>query len=264
MAMIREMPSNEKPREKAKRFGIRSLSTRELLAIILRTGQKGYSVLEVADALIEEAGGISGISRMSIAELSKVRGISDTKALELQAAFELSRRSALEDAMHADVISDPRSVERWLRKELGSSLQEQFLVIYLDAHNRILFYRVLFVGTINSSNVYPREIFKEALLYNCTGIMLVHNHPGEDLTPSKADLKLTKRMMEAAYIMGVRILDHLIITRTGCLSLNESGQLEKIAGELIKEKEDDEERKSGILQYKRPEAEKSRDKIYTK
>ena len=227
MAMIKEMPANEKPREKAMRFGIRSLSSRELLAIILRTGQKGYSVLEVADALIEVAGGISGIARMSTAELSKIKGISNAKALELQAAFELSRRAELEEAMHADVISDPKSVERWLRKELGSSLQEQFLAIYLDAQHRIMFYRVLFVGTINSSNVYPREVFREALLYNCTCVMLVHNHPGGTLTASDADLTLTKRMMKAADIMGVKILDHLIITNSGCLSLKERGLLEE-------------------------------------
>lgn len=227
MQMIKEMPVSEKPREKALRYGIRSLSSRELLAVVLRTGQKGRSVLQVADDLLEKAGGISGIARMSIPELTAVRGISDVKALEVHACFELARRSALEEVMHTDVIAHPQSVVTWLQKELGSSLQEQFLVIYLDQHHHILFYRVLFVGTINASNVYPREIFREALLHSCTDLLLVHNHPGEDPTPSKADLTLTVRLQEAGRMMGVKVLDHLIVTRSRCVSLKEAGMMEE-------------------------------------
>lgn len=227
MPMIREMPLSEKPREKALRFGIRSLSSRELLAIVLRSGPKRKSVMEVADEVLEKAGGISGIARMSIPELCSVHGISEIKALELQACFEISRRSALEEAMRADIIDQPEKAVKWLQKEIGSSLQEQFLVIYLDQHHRILFYRVLFVGTLNSSNVYPREIFREALLHSCTDLMLVHNHPGSDPTPSKADLALTKRLQKAGRMMGVKILDHLIVTDSRCLSLRERGFLEE-------------------------------------
>ncbi len=227
MALMREMPWHEKPREKALQYGIRTLSSRELLAILIRTGQKGRSVLEVADDLLNKSGGIGGIARMSIPELTEIHGISETKALEIQACFEISRRCALEDALQSDVISRPEAVVRWLQKELGSSLQEQFLVIYLDQHHRILFYRVLFVGTINAGNVYPREIFREALLRNCTDLLLVHNHPGEDPTPSKADLALTGRLQKAGKMMGVNVLDHLIITRNRCLSMKESGLLEE-------------------------------------
>ncbi|MBR3364494.1 MAG: DNA repair protein RadC [Solobacterium sp.] len=225
--MIREMPVSEKPREKALRYGIRSLSSRELLAIVLRSGQKGKSVLEVADEVLEKAGGISGIARMSIPELNKIHGVSDIKALELQACFEIARRCALEEAMRVDIIDEPEKAVNWLQKEIGSSLQEQFLVIYLDQHHRILFYRVLFVGTINASNVYPREIFREALLHSCTDLMLVHNHPGNDPTPSQADLALTRKLQKAGRMMGVRILDHLIVTGSRCLSLKERGFLEE-------------------------------------
>lgn len=227
MTMIKDLPAHEKPREKALRYGIRALSSRELLAIMLRSGQKGRSVLEIADDLLLEARGISGIARMDTSELAKIKGISKTKALEIQACFEISRRCALEEAMKSDVIENPGALVRWLRKELGSTLQEQFLAIYLDQHHHILFYRVLFVGTINASNVYPREIFREALLGNCTDILLVHNHPSEDPTPSKADLSLTRRLQEAGKMMGVRILDHLIVTRSRCISLKESGFLEE-------------------------------------
>ncbi len=227
MTMIKDLPAHEKPREKALRYGIRALSSRELLAIMLRSGQKGRSVLEIADSLLLEAKGISGIARMDINELARIKGISKTKALEIQACFEISRRCALEEALKSDVIEHPEALVRWLRKELGSTLQEQFLVIYLDQHHHILYYRVLFVGTINASNVYPREIFREALLRNCTDILLVHNHPSEDPTPSRADLSLTQRLQEAGKMMGVRILDHLIVTRNRCLSLKESGFLEE-------------------------------------
>ena len=219
MNKIKDIPEQEKPREKALRYGIRSLSSRELLAIILRSGPRGSSVLETADELLRTAGGFAGLAKMSVYELCKVKGISQVKALELLACFEISRRAFEESCMTGDVIDNPDSMVYWLRNEIGCELQEKFMVIYLDNHNRILTSKVLFVGTINESKVYPREIFREALLTGSSSVILAHNHPGEDPLPSLSDIALTERMVSAGRLMGVRVLDHLIITRTGWLSM---------------------------------------------
>lgn len=219
MNKIKDYPLEEKPREKALRYGIRTLSSRELLAIILRSGPRGQSVLETADALLKKTGGIGGLPKMSIAQLCSVRGISKVKALEILACFEISRRVLAENAFNTDVIGNPGHLVRWLQSEIGSELQEKFMVVYLNSRNCIISSKVLFIGTINESKVYPREIFREALLCGSTNVILVHNHPTGDPCPSFEDIRLTDRMVEAGRIMGVRVLDHLIITRSGWLSM---------------------------------------------
>lgn len=226
MSMIKEVPPHNKPREKAMRYGVRSLSGSELIALILRSGPKGSSVLETADELLKLSKGFGGLSKMSLGEMCKVKGISKVKALELLACFEISRRAFAESTAEMDVIRNAEQVVRWLQREIGSDLQEKFMVIYLDHRNRIISSKVLFVGTINESRVYPREIFREALLSGATGIILVHNHPGEDPTPSFHDIALTERMVSAGRLMGIRVLDHLIITRTGWLSMADESFLQ--------------------------------------
>lgn len=218
MGMISEMPASEKPREKALKYGIRTLSARELLAIVLRSGTKGCSVLETADELLKMADGISGLTRLSVQEICCIKGISKVKALELQACFEVSRRAMAEQVYDVDVVDHPEKLIRWLQADIGTSMQEKFMVVYLDNSHRILSCRTLFTGTINTASVYPREIFREALLLYSTDIMLVHNHPSGELSPSMADLNLTDRLLQAGRLMGIRVLDHLIITRSGYLS----------------------------------------------
>ncbi|WP_278795291.1 JAB domain-containing protein [Hoylesella nanceiensis] len=199
--IIREMPSTERPRDKGLRYGVRSLSSRELLALILRTGSQGESVLMMADNLLQMSKGIKGLVRMSNEELCKIKGISKVKALQLQAIFEISRRASLEAAYEEEIIDNPERIIDWLRNEIGTGSQEKFLV-----------------GTINASAVYPREIFKEALLIGSTDIMLAHNHPSGVLTPSTQDLVVTGKLMECGKLMGVRVLDHLIVSQTSFLS----------------------------------------------
>ncbi len=227
MPTIKEMPEKDMPREKALRFGIRSLTTEELFAILLRTGTKGRSAVETARALLQKAGGISGVSAMGLHEITDVRGISTVKGLEILACFELARRSSFEELEGKSVLRDPQAVISWLRKEIGTGQQEKFLVVYLDSQLAIRSYKVLFVGTIDTSSVFPREIFKEALLMSSTDILLVHNHPGGSLEPSEADLEVTERLIEGAGIMGVRITDHLIVTAGGHFSFRAAGLLER-------------------------------------
>ena len=160
MAMIKEMPGIERPREKALRFGVDALSTRELLAILLRTGAKGESVLEVVDRLLVRSKGAAGLEKMSRKELCEIRGISDVKAVELLACIELNKRTLREKALTEDVIAQPEHLIQWLQKEIGPCPQEKFLAVYLDNCHHILSCQTMFVGTVNMSHVYPRDVLR--------------------------------------------------------------------------------------------------------
>lgn len=227
MATVQELPRLERPREKAERYGIRSLSNRELLAVILRSGIQGQSALETADRLLMHCGGIVGLARCNTKELMQIKGIREVKAIELQACFEISRRISRDGAMDKDVISSPDTLICWLQHELGSELQEQFMAVYLDAANQIVHYKVLFVGTLDSSMVFPREIFKEALLCNSSRIMLVHNHPSGVLSPSDADILMTHRIQRIGILMEVEILDHIIVSQRDFFSFRGAGILDQ-------------------------------------
>lgn len=224
--LIKEMPQNEKPREKAMLYGVRSLSTPELVAILLRTGVKGQSALTAANKLLCAAGGVSGLARMSIRELMENEGVGEVKALELQTAFELSRRIAFED-VYKEQIATPESLVKWLQKEIGSAVQEKFLVVYLDQQHRIIRHSTLFQGTVNQSAVYPREVFREALLCSSTDIMLVHNHPSGNITPSDADIIMTERIWKIGVLMGINVLDHIIVSDKTFFSFARHGILEE-------------------------------------
>ena len=224
--LIKEMPENEKPREKALLYGVRALSTQELVAILLRTGVKGQSALSAANKLLCSAGGVSGLARMSIQELMENEGVGEVKALELQTAFELSRRIAFEE-VYKEQIDTPEALVAWLQKEIGSSLQEKFLVVYLDQQHCIIRHCTLFQGTVNQSAVYPREVFREALLCSSTDIMLVHNHPSGNIAPSEADIILTERMWKIGILMGINVLDHIIVSDRSFFSFERHGIMEE-------------------------------------
>ena len=155
--MINDIPEKDKPREKALRYGMNVLSAKELLAVLLRNGYKGKSVLEVAEELLHKAGGIQGIPKLSIQELCSVKGIHTAKALELKACFELGRRISFETVMDENVMKHQEELVRWIQNEIGSSLQEQFMVIFLDHFNRIKAHQILFTGCFPGSN--PAELF---------------------------------------------------------------------------------------------------------
>lgn len=222
--MIKDMLDEERPREKACRFGIRALSTAELLSILLRTGIKGQSVIDTAQALLRKAKNVSGLAAMSLEEIMEISGIGKAKALVLLASFELARRMAYDD-IKGEQIKTPESLVRWLKSEIGTQLQEMFLVIYLNQQLRIISHRILFQGTINEAAVYPREIFKEALLLNSTSLMFAHNHPGGDIVPSPADIALTDKLIRVADLMGVKVLDHIIVSGTDYFSFARQGIL---------------------------------------
>jgi DNA repair protein RadC len=230
--MIKEMPGNERPREKAMLYGVNVLSTRELLALLLRTGSKGESVLEVVDRLLVKSKGVSGLEKMSRHELCEIRGISDVKAVELLACMELNKRMLYEKARNEDVIAEPEHMVQWLQREIGPCVQEKFLAVYLDSSHHILSCQTMFVGTINSSHVYPRDVLREALRESAVSMIIVHNHPGGSLEPGEADLQVTSLMIKTAAMMGITVDDHLIITQNAWFSFARAGIIEQIIEEL--------------------------------
>lgn len=210
--ILKEIPKSERPREKALKFGITALSNRELIAILIKTGFQGYSSLKIAEDVLKISNGIGNLSKLELRDFLKVKGIKEAKALEILACIELSKRLNYEECLDLNVIDRPKALITWLNKEIGSSQQEQFMVVYLNTKNRIITYRILFKGTIDSSLIHPREIFKEALLLSSSKILLVHNHPSGDTTPSDADIKSTYKIIEAGNLMGIKVIDHIIVT----------------------------------------------------
>ncbi len=221
--IVAEIPQEERPREKAKKYGIQVLSNIELLAILLRHGYQGNSSLRIAENILKKTNGISGLARIGIKDLTSVKGVKDVKAIEILACFELAKRINHENTFQKDVIKEPRHLVEWLKNEIGNLTQENFLVVYLNVKNHILGHRILFKGTVDRSLVHPREVFKEALLFSSSKMMLVHNHPSGDLTPSEADLLLTNQLCDCAEMMGMAILDHLIVSGVDFFSFKGNG-----------------------------------------
>ncbi|HCY06429.1 MAG: DNA repair protein RadC [Erysipelotrichaceae bacterium] len=210
--IVKEMPKSERPREKALKFGIKTLSNRELLALIIRNGYQGKSSLSIAEELLYKCNGIGNLANLELNDFLSIKGIKEVKALEILACIEIARRIAFKESLDTDVIENPDKMISWLNKEIGFDKQENFMVVYLDVKNKIITYKTLFIGTIDKSIVHPREIFKEALLVSSSRIMLVHNHPSGDVTPSDADISVTKKIVEAGKLMGINVLDHIIVS----------------------------------------------------
>lgn len=219
--MIKDLPTSEKPREKALKYGINTLSNRELLALLIRTGIKDKSSLELADELLIKCNGIHNLSKFNNKDLMNIKGIKEAKALELLACFELSRRMSLECVMEDTILDGTKVLINWLRKELGNKTQEEFICVYLNNAYKFIQYKSLFKGTIDSSNVFPRDIVKEGLLCNATKIILVHNHPSGNLTPSKADIFMTGKIIDSCNMVNIEVIDHIIITQENYLSFKE-------------------------------------------
>jgi DNA repair protein RadC len=218
---IKDYNIEERPREKVKEFGIKSLSDRELLALVLRSGIKGKSALELADDLIKQANGIQGLNGLEYENLIRINGIKSAKASEICAISELSRRMAFYQSTNVDIVDQPQRLVQWLKKEMGSLKQEHFLVVFLNTKNHIIGYRPLFIGGLDRSIVHPREVFKHAINHSAARIVVVHNHPSGDVTPSENDWNVTQVLEEAGQTMGIPLLDHIIISERGYTSLRE-------------------------------------------
>ncbi|MDO4702220.1 MAG: DNA repair protein RadC [Erysipelotrichaceae bacterium] len=222
---IKEIPLQERPREKAMAYGVKTLSNRELLAIIIRSGYSGVSSLQLADQILVLAQGSKGLKRLQMQDLMKVKGIKQAKAIEILACFELSKRITYEHLRNTDVIGCPDDLVRWLNHQIGHEFQEHFVVVYLDVKNQIIDFSMLFKGTLDRTLIHPREIFKEAVLKSAASIIVAHNHPSGSLTPSKADISITEQLEKVGKLMNIHLQDHLIVNGTSFFSFRQQSLL---------------------------------------
>jgi DNA repair protein RadC len=213
---IRELPRVERPREKLISKGPQNLKDEELLAILLRTGRKGKSALEIAREILRKYSK-KRLLKMKYEDLIKIKGINSAKACTILAAQELVKRALKVREETLPIIHSIKDVIAQF-SYLREKTREHLAALYLNARNEVIFKKHLFVGTLDTNICHPREIFKHALTQNAASIILVHNHPSGDPEPSKSDLEITRRIIEAGKIMGIDVLDHIIITKTKTFS----------------------------------------------
>lgn len=223
---VKELNEEERPREKVLQYGISTLSNRELIAIILRSGTRSISALELADQLLNGWSTMGDLGKASLEELMMYSGIKETKAITLQAAFELGRRIAYDEVKHSHSISHPDDIMNWINQLIGYENKEHFLVLFLNQKNQMIKSSIMFVGTLTNASVHPREIFKEAMQIGCAKILCVHNHPSGDPEPSSADIILTKSIIECGKVTAIPLIDHIIVSRNSYFSFAQQGMME--------------------------------------
>lgn len=223
MFMIKEIPKEERPRERFLKYSIDSIQTHELIAIILRTGSKNESVIELSKRVLYKYSNLKELGNADISDLLKIKGIGESKAIELLASFELGRRASNEIFTNNVCLISPESIFTYLRDQLEMKTQEHFLALYLNTKAELIKKETLFVGSLNTSLVHPREIFKHAVLSSAASIVIVHNHPSGDPTPSKNDIDVTKIIHENSIMMDIKLIDHIIIGRNKYFSFKEKG-----------------------------------------
>ncbi|AEP01817.1 MULTISPECIES: RadC family protein [Heyndrickxia] len=223
--LIKDFPAEDRPRERLIRTGAESLSNQELLAILLRTGTKEESVLELANRLIRHFEGLRFLKDASLEEMTSIKGIGTAKAVQILAAIELGRRIANLQHDTRYVIRTPQDGANYVMNDMRFLSQEHFVCLYLNIKNQVIHRQTIFIGSLNASIVHPREVFKEALRRSAASIICFHNHPSGDPSPSKEDIEVTKRLAECGKIMGIEILDHLIIGEKKFVSLRQKGYL---------------------------------------
>jgi DNA repair protein RadC len=207
---IREMPKEDRPREKLATRGASALNDAELIAILLRTGVKGANAIEVARQLIEEYGSLGALSRCTVRELAKIKGIGVAKAAQLAAAFGLGQRLAREIFARRK-IETPEQVYELLGTEMRALHKESLRIILLDTRYNLIRVEDVSLGSLNESIAHPRDVFRPALIYSAYAVVVVHNHPSGDPSPSQADHSLTRRLREAAELLQIKLLDHIVI-----------------------------------------------------
>lgn len=221
---MKNIPEEERPYEKCIAKGAAALSDAELLAVILRTGSRGESALELSrNVLAQNRSGLLGIYHMSISDLQKIRGLGKVKAVQIKCVAELSRRIAKAGFSESVAFSDPFAVAEYYMEELRHEEQELLMLVMLNSKGRLIQDQVISKGTVNASLVSPREIFIEALRHQAVSILLLHNHPSGIPDPSREDLLLTERVRQAGAMLGIELLDHIIIGDRKSVSLREHG-----------------------------------------
>jgi DNA repair protein RadC len=220
---IRDLAEDERPRERLAHLGAQSLSTSELLAILLRVGVPGESAIQVGQRLLQTFGGLAGLHRATFAELCSQHGLGEAKAAQIQAAIELGRRLTLEAPQERPTIHGPGDAAGLVLYEMSALEQEELRVMLLDVRNRVLEVVSVYRGSLTSSQVRVGELFKHAIRRNAANIIVVHNHPSGDPTPSPDDVALTRAILQAGKLLDIDLLDHLVIGAGRYVSLKERG-----------------------------------------
>ena len=221
---LSDIPINERPMEKLIRFGADSLSNAELLAVILRTGTRGENIISLSNRILSELDGLDGLLNLNIEDISKIKGVKNVKASQILAIVELFNRfKTLKATKEQLKITSPKDIGNLLMNEMSNLNQEVLKVVLLNTKNIVIGDKNIFKGTLNTSIVHPREIFREALKSGCANIIISHNHPSGDPTPSKEDINMTLRIKECSNIMGIGLLDHIIVGNNKYISLKEKG-----------------------------------------
>lgn len=223
--LIKDIPILDRPRERFIKYGVNSLSNEELLSIVLKTGVKGYSVKDLSNNILKEIKDITNLREIPLYKLTLIKGIGKVKAITLLSAIELGRRVYSNRDNISVKLNSSKDIYDYIKNKLIYKKQEYFYVIYLDNHNKLIDDKLLFIGSLNKANVHPREIFKHAYLNNSTKIVLIHNHPSNDILPSKEDLILTKNIIEIGKIQDVHVIDHLIIGNNNYYSFYDNNDL---------------------------------------
>ncbi len=222
--LIKDIPLSERPRERLLAKGVEYLSNEELLAILLKTGTKDYSVKVLASNILKQLDDINNLKTISLESLIKIKGIGQAKACEILAAIELGKRlNEKITCINQIKVYSSDSIYEYYKDKLNDQKQEHFYCVYLDTKNHIIKDKLLFIGTINESLIHPREIFKEAYLSSASSIICVHNHPSGNVNPSNNDIIMTKQLKEAGQLLGIRVLDHIIIGKDLYFSFNDNG-----------------------------------------
>ncbi|MCA1031918.1 DNA repair protein RadC [Bacillus timonensis] len=221
--MIRDFPQDERPRERLLTEGPESLSNHELIAILLRTGTKSESVLQLSNRLLKHFDGIRLLKGASVEEITAIKGIGTAKAVQILASLELGRRVGRLQYEDRYVIRSPEDAANYVMEDMRFLSQEHFVCLYLNTKNQVLHRQTIFIGSLNASIVHPREVYKEAFRRSAASIICIHNHPSGDPSPSREDIEVTKRLVECGKIIGIELLDHLIIGEHKYVSLKEKG-----------------------------------------
>lgn len=221
--LIKDIPLNERPRERLVKYGVKNISNEELISIILKTGTKEKSVKELSNMILSKYSDISNLKELEIQDIMKIKGIGKVKAIELIASIELGRRVYIDKNIDELKIKGSIDVYDYFNNLLKDKKQEHFYAVYLDNKKKVITKRLLYIGTINGSVAHPREIFKTAYLVSASFIICVHNHPSGDPSPSNEDIVFTNKLMEIGKLNNIPVLDHIVIGKNCYYSFFEEG-----------------------------------------